>query len=494
MAASTQADVLIAGLGPVGATLSLLLAKQGLSVIVVERDAAVYPLPRAAHIDHEVMRLLNLVGGADPVLKASSPLSAYEFRNGEGQLLMGFTPGLADAPTGFPPSSMFHQPSLEFGLRDAITREPLISVFLETALATFNADESGVTATVTDAKGQRTISAKFLVGCDGGASVVRKLSGIALEDLGFDEPWLVIDTKLKGNVLALSDKGLQHCDPRRPVTSMPMGPSRHRWEFMLLEGETADDVTSDEALAKLVAPYADPDALDIERRAVYRFHAVTAKSWRDGRVLLCGDAAHQMPPFMGQGLCSGIRDAANLAFKIAAVHRGEAPSALLDTYQAEREPHVRTITETAVFLGQIVCVQNKEAAAARDAQMTAPSENKRVSPLPPLPNLARGIMEGHAAAGHVAPAPRLRDGRRLDDVIGYVPFIIAREKPAHSSFAARGYIITLDEIDDSAGHWNKLLGETSAILVRPDRFIFGLGSADALIAHWTDYLNASVAA
>ena len=493
MAAHTSTDVLIAGLGPVGAMLSLLLAKQGLSVTVVERDAAVYPLPRAAHIDHEVMRLLNLVGAADPVLKASTPLSAYEFRNGEGALLMAFTPGLEDAPTGFPPSSMFHQPSLEHGLRDAISREPLISAHLETVLSTFIADDNGVTATVTDAKGQRSISAKFLIGCDGGASVVRKLSGIGLEDLGFDEPWLVIDTVLKNNVKALSDKGLQHCDPRRPVTSMPMGPSRHRWEFMLLAGETADDVTSDDALNRLVAPYADPDVLTIERRAVYRFHAVCAKEWRKGRVLLCGDAAHQMPPFMGQGLCSGIRDAANLAWKIAAVHKGEAAPSLLDTYQSEREPHVRAITELAVFLGRIVCVQNVCEAKARDEQMTTPSEEARISALPPLPGLATGIVAGHASAGQVAPAPRLSDGARLDDVYGYVPFIITREKTV-SAFAGNGRVIALDEIDDTAGHWNKLLGEASAIFVRPDRFIYGFGSAQALIAHWTDYLKASVPA
>ncbi|MGV8997356.1 MAG: bifunctional 3-(3-hydroxy-phenyl)propionate/3-hydroxycinnamic acid hydroxylase [Parvibaculaceae bacterium] len=494
MAAHAQTDVLIAGLGPVGAMLSLLLAKQGLSVTVVERDAAVYPLPRAAHIDHEVMRLLNLVGAADPVLKASSPLSAYEFRNGEGALLMAFSPGLEDAPTGFPPSSMFHQPSLEYGLRDAITHEPLITVHLETTLSAFDASDTGITATVTGADGSRMLSAKFLVGCDGGASVVRKLCGIDLEDLGFDEPWLVIDTKLKNNVQALSDKGLQHCDPRRPVTSMPMGPSRHRWEFMLLEGETADDVTSDAALAQLIAPYADPAALDIERRAVYRFHAVTAKIWRKSRVLLCGDAAHQMPPFMGQGLCSGIRDAANLAWKIAAVHKGEAAPALLDTYQIEREPHVRAITDLAVFLGRIVCVQNKDEAAARDAQMTAPPEEGRMSALPPLPGLSSGIMAGHASAGQVAPAPRLKDRRRLDDVIGYVPFLITREKIANASFAANGHVLALGEIDDSAGHWDKLLGEAPAMLIRPDRMIYGLGAASALMAHWADYLKASVPA
>ena len=494
MAASTHTDVLIAGLGPVGAMLSLLLAKQGLSVTVVERDAAVYPLPRAAHIDHEVMRLLNLVGAADPVLKASSPLSAYEFRNGEGALLMGFTPGLADAPTGFPPSSMFHQPSLEYGLRDAIAHEPLITVHLETVLSTFEARDDGVSAIITDAKGQHPISAKFLVGCDGGASIVRKLSGIALEDLGFDEPWLVIDTVLKNNVKALSDKGLQHCDPRRPVTSMPMGPSRHRWEFMLLEGETADDVISDEALARLIAPYADPEALTIERRAVYRFHAVSAKSWRDGRVLLCGDAAHQMPPFMGQGLCSGIRDAANLAWKIAAVHKGEASASLLDTYQPEREPHVRAITDLAVFLGRIVCIQNVDEAAARDAQMTTPSEDKRVSALPPLPGLTLGIMVGHPSAGQVAPAPRFKDGRRVDDVIGYVPFVITRDAPTTKSFAASGRVIALAEIDDAAQHWSKLLGDNAAIFVRPDRLIYGLGEPQVLIAHWSDYLKATVPA
>ncbi|MDO8288224.1 MAG: bifunctional 3-(3-hydroxy-phenyl)propionate/3-hydroxycinnamic acid hydroxylase [Parvibaculum sp.] len=494
MAARVETDVLIAGLGPVGAMLALLLARSGLTVTVVERDSEVYPLPRAAHIDHEVMRLLHLVGAADPVLKASSPLPAYEFRNGAGALLMGFSPGVEDAPTGFPPSSMFHQPTLEHGLRAAIANDPRIDAHINTALTTFTATDDGVIATITDAQGPREVRAKFLVGCDGGASVVRKLSQIALDDLGFDEPWLVIDTVLKNNVQALSAIGLQHCDPRRPVTSMPMGPGRHRWEFMMLPGETADDVMSDEALNRLVAPYADPASLTIERRAVYRFHAVSAQSWRKSRVLLCGDAAHQMPPFMGQGLCSGIRDAANLAWKIAAVHKGEAAPSLLDTYQSEREPHVRAITDIAVFLGRIVCVQNVDEAAARDAQMTTPCEADRVSMLPPLPGLGTGIMAGHASAGQVAPAPRLCDGRRLDDVIGYVPFLITREKGLLSGFAAQGRIIALSEIDDAAQHWSKLLGDNEAILVRPDRFIFGLGATRDLLSHWDDYLQSRRAA
>lgn len=486
-----ETDVLIAGLGPVGATLAVYLTRAGFRVTVCERDRDVYPLPRAAHLDHEVMRLLHMAGAADAVLASSAPLSAYEFRNAAGELLMGFRPDPLVKATGFPQGSMFHQPALEHALRAVLAAEPLADIRLGVQVTGFVDNGARVTVQVKDDSGAQEISARFLIGCDGGGSVVRRAADLPLEDMGFDEPWLVIDSTLKNNVTCLSTIGLQHCDPARPVTSMPMGPGRHRWEFMMLPGETAEEVTSDTKLAELVAPFADPAAITIERRAVYRFHAVTAREWRKGRVLLAGDAAHQMPPFMGQGLCSGVRDAANLGWKLIAVLKGQAPLALLDSYQSERDPHVRAITGMAIFMGRVVCTQDKAEAAKRDADMTARPERERMGGgMPPLDGMTSGIFPGHPAAGQIAPEPRLKDGRRIDDVIGLAPYLVVTgDKP--SGFAGDGHVFAMTELADAHGALAAMLGDAPAILIRPDRNVFGAGAASELLAAWARYVQAA---
>ena len=485
-----ETDVLIVGLGPVGAALGVYLGRMGVPAIAIERDAEVYPMPRAAHLDHETMRLLHLAGGAEAVAGASQPLSSYEFRNADGDLLMGFKPAGDLAPTGWPWSSMFHQPTLEHALRARLAEMSTVSTRLCHALKTYETAGDGIVAQVESGEGSYEIAARFIVGCDGGNSAVRRRAGIELDDMGFDEPWLVIDTVLKNGVTRLSTVGLQHCDPKRPVTSMPMAPGRHRFEIMLLPGEKPEDVLPDEAIAAMIAPYADASALDVERRAVYRFHALIAKKWRAGPVILAGDAAHQMPPFLGQGLCSGTRDAANLAWKIEAVLRGHAGGALLDSYQAEREPHVRMITEMAVAMGRVVCTQDAEAARQRDAQMLAAPEASRMSPLLSLEGIKSGILE---SGGGIAPDPGFgpdNEMGRLDDVAGYAALLIVREEDdASRGFAeAGGFVARLDALPDAGGHLATLMGDAPAILVRPDRYVFGTGETAALAGGWAAYL------
>ncbi|MBX3506366.1 MAG: bifunctional 3-(3-hydroxy-phenyl)propionate/3-hydroxycinnamic acid hydroxylase [Parvibaculum sp.] len=481
-----ETDVLIAGLGPVGAALGVYLGRMGVRAIAIERDMDVYPMPRAAHLDHETMRLLHLAGGAEAVSKASQPLSAYEFRNAKGELLTGFLPKGALAPTGWPWTSMFHQPTLEHALRARLATLPSVSVRLGHALRAYRVEGEGVIAEVETPEGTKEIAARFLVGCDGGNSTVRRGAGITFDDMGFDEPWLVIDTVLTGGVTRISTVGLQYCDPARPVTSMPMAPGRHRFEFMLLPHEKPEDVMGDEAIAAMIAPYHDPALFEIERRAVYRFHALIAKEWRKGPVILAGDAAHQMPPFLGQGLCSGTRDAANLAWKIEAVLRGRAGDALLDSYQAEREPHVRMITGMAVALGKIVCTQDAEAARARDKDMLAAPEDKRMNEMIALEGLKSGVLPG---GGMVAPDARFR-GARLDDAAGYAPILVTREESdATRAFVASGaFTVALSALEDGAEGFAALMNGAPALLIRPDRYVFGAGEAAALLAAWSAYL------
>lgn len=495
-------EILVVGLGPVGAVLAGLLGRQGINVLVIERDTDVYPLPRAAHLDHEVMRLLGLVGAADAVLAASQPVKGYDFLTKDGDLLMGFRPPSDYAPTGFPWGNMFHQPTLEHAVRRYLETLPSVTVRLGVSLEAYEADKDGVSTHLTTPGGREHVRARYIVGCDGARSTVRRRAGIDIEDLGFDEPWLVVDVRLSDPDGRLDDVGKQHCDPARPTTSMPMGPGRHRWEFMLRPDEEPETMVTDHMVRRLIEPWADPASLTLERRAVYRFHGTFAKEWRKERALLIGDAAHQMPPFMGQGLCSGVRDAANLAWKLGAVLRRHGGEALLDTVQPEREPQVRFITVTAISMGRVVCTMDEAAAAARDAEMTAVPRQDRISPLPDLPGISCGVMDS-VRAGSVLPADP-----HLEALPVYAPFLFLRDGDIAkgSGGAAVDRIVRsmpqtgvgalcnpgpgMVTIGDQDGFFSDLLGDNEALLAKPDRIVFGTGSIQAVGAAWQTYLGA----
>jgi 3-(3-hydroxy-phenyl)propionate hydroxylase len=482
-----ETDVLIAGFGPTGATLAALLGQAGVETLVIERDREVYRQPRAAHFDHEIMRVWQKLGVAEKVLPSTRAMHEYEFRNAAGDILLRFDQRGISAPSGWAPSYMFHQPALEEALRRRITDFACVDVRLGVALTSIEKnDASGVEATFTDHDGRKhRVRARFLIGADGGGSVVRRQIDGELFDYGFDEPWLVIDTVVKDED-GLPPFGVQVCDPKRPTTVMPMSPLRRRWEFMLKPDEDAQVMLDDARIAALLKPWVRESQAELVRKAVYRFHGLVAKTWRRDSVLLAGDAAHQMPPFMGQGMCSGIRDADNLAWKLTAVLRGEAGQALLDTYQEEREPHVRTIIETAIHMGRVVCVQDEAAAAQRDAGMIAarPAKGERSSdPLPGLPALAAGCIMKSARAGELFPQAMTAEhaGRRgrLDDLLGEGFWLVTRNgaQPGAWPAAVRHVELGRDVVDET-GRLDQWLDATGApaVLVRPDRYVFGSGS------------------
>jgi 3-(3-hydroxy-phenyl)propionate hydroxylase len=316
-----------------------------------------------------------------------------------------------------------------------------------------------------------------------------------MDDLAFDEPWLVVDA-IVHDPARLPDINLQICDPARPTTCVLMGEGRHRWEFMILPGETPDDLLDDARIAALLAPWNVDGAVTLERKAVYRFNARVAKAWRQDRAFLAGDAAHQTPPFAGQGLCSGVRDAANLAWKLAAVAKGEAGPGLLDSYQAERDAPVRAIIGLAMMMGRTVCVTDPDAAATRDAEMLAtraagraPSSAAATAPLPGGCVLAEAPAAGHYFAQPVA------DGTRLDDVLGDGPWLIGACLREPAGLAHAGLtLVALDEPRIAAfrpalAAWLTATG-APAVLVRPDRYVFGAGEPDVLAAAWRRALTA----
>ncbi|MGQ0831672.1 MAG: bifunctional 3-(3-hydroxy-phenyl)propionate/3-hydroxycinnamic acid hydroxylase [Microthrixaceae bacterium] len=462
-------DLLVVGFGPVGATMAGLAARQGLAVLAVDREVDLYPLPRAAHCDHEILRILQELGCADEVVAAMLVNDGMDFLTADREVLLRFrTRGLA--PTGWPASVLFHQPGFESALRRAV-HDTTAEVRLGLGLTGITQDPDGVTATLRD--GER-VRARFAVGCDGARSMVRSRIGAEMEDLEFEEPWLVVDLLLQEPIAALPGHALQVCDPARPHTLVPMPWPRFRFEFMLLPGEDPDGIQRPERVGELLSSWIDPSLVEVERAAVYTFHGLIARQWRSGRIFLAGDAAHQMPPFLGQGMCSGMRDAANLVWKLAAVLQRDAPDALLDTYQLEREPHVRSIVEAAVGFGRLICTTDPVVAAARDAQMLAAPMDEASAPAA-APLLGGGLALG-PGGGAPSAQPTLA-GQRLDDVVGSRFALITREPlppehPAHIWWSGRAAILDASATPELLG----LLDGQEAVVLRPDRYVFATGS------------------
>jgi 3-(3-hydroxy-phenyl)propionate hydroxylase len=500
MPSDFDCDVLIIGAGPCGVTLALLLAQADLRVIVVEKAPEIYPLPRAAHIDHEIVRVFQSLGLAETVLADSHVAARYDFLTASGEILLRFETNAAPSPSGWPASNMIHQPSLEACLREALAQAPHAELRRACTVDQISQSADHITASIISDRGREQVTARYAIGCDGARSFLREVMGAGMDDLQFDEPWLVIDT-LVIDPTRLPQANLQICDPARPTTCIQMGKGRHRWEFMMLPGETADQVMADDFIADLLKPWQVDGAVQLERKAVYRFHALVAKHWRQGRYLLAGDAAHQMPPFAGQGLCSGIRDGANLAWKLAAIIHDGADDRLLDSYQSEREPHVRAIIDLALMMGRTVCITDPMAAEARNQAMLAARAASGGEGAPGglnFPPLSAGCL--HAAspgAGELFPQPwaNSQDAPgRLDDVLGAGAWLIQRAGTPLPKGASHLSVMSLDDprIEPFAADltgWLDRRDHAQAVLVRPDRYVFGTGDAGILAQAWSEALR-----
>ena len=492
----TDFDVAIAGFGPAGATAACLLGAQGLRVLVVDRATAVYDKPRAFAMDHEIMRVFQNIGLADAIQPHVAPFSASEHYGVDGQLIRRLTMIEPPYPLGWIPSMVFRQPPLEAALREKVRATPGVTVSLGEELTAFTQDDVRVSLTLARDGAMRTVTARTLIGCDGASSTVRRLLDIEHEDLDFDEPWLVVDVGVNEHGAAKCPaSSAQFCEPSRPTTFL-IGVGEHRrWEIMLLPGETPQQFESDDAVWKLLARWITPADGVLWRRASYRFHALVAGRWRDRRVFLAGDAAHQQPPFLGQGMCQGIRDVANLSWKLAAVLKGEANDALLDTYGAERSAHVRRLTTTIKHIGRNICERDETKARQRDADLIAQAGGvvKSVPRQDLIPPLDTGLLNPHPhpANGTLFPQPRVMhrgNSVLLDDITGHgLRLMLGAECDATAvatlaSVTRSGARVVqpgaagCTEEDGIVADWFAK-HHAIAALVRPDHYVYGVASS-----------------
>ncbi|MGW2640157.1 bifunctional 3-(3-hydroxy-phenyl)propionate/3-hydroxycinnamic acid hydroxylase MhpA [Streptomyces sp. NPDC001348] len=501
--------VVIVGAGPVGVTAAILLARRGVRTVVLERHHAVYPLPRAVATDDEVRRILQAAGVQEEFAAIARPARGLRLLDARHRVMAEF-PRAAQGAHGYPQTSMFDQPELERVLRTALARAPECELRGGVEVVGVEQDDGGpVRVTYRDEAGEHLLRADAVLGCDGAGSLTRDAVGAAWKDLRFEERWTVVDVRT-GLPVRCWEGVEQICDPQRPATFMRIGADRYRWEFRLRDDTELDH----ERLRELIAPWVDPvPGADFEvlRQARYTFRARIADRWRRGRVFLLGDAAHLTPPFIGQGLCAGLRDAHNLTWKLALVLRHGAEERLLDTYESERKPHARHVIRLAVAMGWAMTGGQDGAAAVRRGLLSAAvrvpglstAVSRDLSPaLTAGPLVHRRVRgPGGGLVGRFCPQPWVTvHGRRtrLDDLLGDSFAVLTAVPPSPSLQAVAdglgARVVRVDGLGDDGrlAAWLRE-GRADAVLLRPDRVVMDVvpsrGEAFTATTAWACLLH-----
>ncbi|MFV0643583.1 MAG: bifunctional 3-(3-hydroxy-phenyl)propionate/3-hydroxycinnamic acid hydroxylase [Sphingomonadaceae bacterium] len=499
MAKAESYDIVIVGMGPVGATLGCLCARSGMTVAIVDREMTIFDKPRAIVLDHEALRVLQFCGIDRAFFDTVTPHTGTDFIGVEGQIIKLFDPKTPPFELGWPPNVMFIQPELEEALARAMDQCPTLTALRGIDIKEVAQDAEGAIVTGLDHDGaEMTLRASWVVGADGANSMVRETAGLAMAGMDFAEWWVVLDAWLTGEI-ELPKKTTQYCQPRRPATYVVGPRNLRRWEIKLLPGEDPAKFRDEACVHELLSTFADLNALSIWRSAVYRFSAAVADGWRNGRLLIAGDAAHTTPPFLAQGLCAGIRDAGNLAWKLAQVVQRDVDPSLLDTYEAERKPHVAQIIRYAKEFGLIIGELDPVAAAERDILL---GEQLRSGAVPTerqafVPRLQGGLLDSRSeAAGDLFVQPRVRgeDGAELlmDDLLP-PDFLIISPDPsllelepdsaeAWETIGGRRIVVgarpppqgaySMDDRDGMIEGW-LARNDASAVIIRPDRYVYG---------------------
>lgn len=499
--------VVIAGVGPTGMTAALSLGRYGVDTLVLDRWEDVFPQPRAVHLDDEIYRILGDLGLADEFAAISHACRGLRLVDRNVETITTFDRDPGDTPHGFPKANMFDQPELEALMREAMKRCDSVefrSGYEIVDIANMG-DHVRVDYLDTASDERITVTADYVLGCDGANSVVRSSIGSKMREMGFEQRWLVVDISTPTDLQQWNGVH-QLCDSQRAGTYMRIGANRYRWEFQLLYRESAADFQDIESLRPLIAPWLGhaPDAdLELIRVTEYTFHARLADRWRDRRVFLLGDAAHQTPPFIGQGLGAGLRDARNLVWKLVAVMNGLLPDNALDTYQHEREPHAAAMIRNAVTVGWAMTGGGEKTAAlrrkvfpilARMPGVNGMIVDSATPALKPSGFVRRSALAPRELAGSLFPNVIVDGGTRVDDVrvegsrrfdaiaphrFAFVTTVVPTESQRRE-IVRRGAVVVETPTASDMGRW-LAGGRTAAAIVRPDRTVMATGKSLATL-------------
>lgn len=507
MTSSDTYDVAVIGYGPTGATAANLLGQLGLKALVVERDPDVYNRARAISTDEEVMRIWQSVGLADRLQQDMLPDRPLNFVDAAGVPFIDLK--ISPRGSGYPPQQFLYQPAVDHVLREGVQRFSNVDVLLEHECLRVLPKGHEVELMLADLRADtfKRLHASYVIAADGGSSPTRCQLGIGYSGRTYTERWVVIDTKVLKEWDA-HDRLRFHCNPARPTVDCPTPLGHHRWEYPAREGEDEQELLREEAIWKVLGDQGiTRENVKILRAVIYSHHVRVAERWRVGRVFLAGDAAHAMPPWIGQGMSAGVRDAANLCWKLAAVLKGQAPDSLLDSYQAERKPHVTEVTRRACLAGRIITERKPVIAFLRNHIVRTLTRlhfvSDRLQKLTWIPDaryregfLAAG---GHRAVGWQIPQPWVTDGAgatvRLDDALGgrWAILYIGAPPSGTDAWTELG-LPAVHVIEPTLIRWLRRRKAAAAVL-RPDGFVYAAaGSGQPLPPPPPDHTGNTVAA
>ena len=471
-------DIAVCGYGPVGSTFAGLMGKLGHKVLVIEKNVGPSPTARAINTDGEQLRTFDRLGIAEKIVKNSSEVHCVHFADANLNPIQTIEQPVGVSAMGWPNQVLFYQPELEGFIRTSVESEKNIVIKEGTELLSFEDSDEGVYLNCKNSDGDLKFFSKFFVGCDGASSFVRRQLDVGLEDFEYNQEWLVCDAHLTKKVNIPEKEAMQICDPKRPGTYVPGRRGHLRFEFKKMPSEDSNELEKDENVWKLLKPWINEDNAVLERAQVYSFHACIAETWRKGNVLIAGDAAHQMPPFMGAGMGTGIRDVTNISWKLDLLLKNKVNEGILDTYQRERHSHAKWTIAQTVTIGQVIegfCA----AAEGKEYEPKGPSYDVN------FPHIPSGIYSDPAdmITGVPIPQPILTKNNKkemLDRIIDETFAVLTLESDLNLTEKAKTIIellgikiITVTSNDDSEERLKSVFEKYEAVLVRPDRYTYG---------------------
>ena len=461
-----QYDVIIVGLGPTGGTLANLLALSGFSILILEREKNLYALPRAVHFDDEIMRVFQTIGITKKFLKHTIINKGTKFVNSDGKVLLDWPRPKLITENGWYPSYRFHQPDLEKNLRNQLKNYKKVKLMQNTEVIKIKNNRNSVNLLFKSKNKLKKVRSKYVIGCDGAKSTTRNQIGSVLDNLGFTQKWAVVDLILKKNKNKLPDRTIQYSNSERPATYCRNVGKRRRWEFAIQDNEDERKILSDKYIWNFLKPWLNPKDAYLERKAIYVFQSAIARKWRKGRIFIAGDAAHLMPPFMGQGMCAGIRDVSNLAWKISWCIKNNHNEKFLDTYQTERFSNAKEYIETTMRMGEFVNAVGSE--NITDNISSGPNGTKSMQSIKPKLGVGLGSNKDENR-GKIFPQLKMKNGKTLDEKFSKLPLLLTSSKLSKKIYLNKIQSVTDKDIK---GLKNLLKSyNAKAIIVRPDRFI-----------------------